>query len=186
MAAVSIALAGCGDRSPVDDDSSPTPAEGVAVTTPAIDECEAAPPPNPTPSDEGVVPRAYPPYPADLTAESAVTFATEYERAYRHNEILAGGAGGTDTILVSTGVPSGFLVERPDGFLVGVTATVDTEDNRTPAGGTAAPSYSDEFASWYLLTGGLGLRGPDLEANELPETPPDSVDLSDATVIHCG
>lgn len=115
-----------------------------------------------------------------------MTFATEYERAYRHNEILAGGPDGTDTILVTAGVPNDFLIDRPDGFMLGVTATVDTEDNRTPAGGTAAPAYSDEFATWYLLTDELGLRGSDLGAKDLPATPPGSVDLSDAMVLYCG
>lgn len=132
------------------------------------------------------MPREYPTYPDSLTPESAVTFATEYERSYRHNDVLAGGLRGADTIIVSAGVPSGFLIERPNGFLLGVTATVDTEDNRTPEGGTAAPAYSDEFAAWYFLTERVGLRDPDLAATDLPATPPASVDLSDATVIHCG
>lgn len=186
IAVTTVGLAGCGGGPSQDGDSSPTPTGGVVVTTPEQEECTVDPQVNPTASEEGVVPREYPPYPSEVTAESVVTFVIEYERAYRHNELLAGGARGTDTIIVNAGVPSDMLIKRQDGFLVGVTATIDTEDNRTPEGGTAAPAYSDEFAVWYLLTETVGLRGPDLPAKDLPATPPDSVDLSEATVLYCG
>lgn len=186
VSVATLVLAGCAAGSPADEESSPTPAKTVAVTTPPLEECEVVPPLNPTPSDEEVVPREYPSYPDKLTAESAVTFATAYERAYRHNEILAGEADGTDTISVNAGVPNDFLIDRGNGFLLGVTATIDTEDNRTPPGGTAAPFYSDEFATWYLLTDELGLRGGDLAAKDLPKMPPESVDLSGGIVLYCG
>lgn len=186
IAAAASIFAGCADGNPPVTDSTPTREEGVAVTTPVLDECEVAQRPNPTPSDEGVVPREYPTYPDSLTAESAASFAIEYERSYRHNELLTGGDGGTDTIIVNAGIPSNFLIERRNGFLLGVTGTVDTEDNRTPDGGTAAPAYSDEFAVWYLLTDPIALRRSNLEAKDFPETPPESVDLSEAAVLHCG
>lgn len=167
------------------DEQSPTPETSVDVTTPEFGDCEVVPRLHPTPNDAGVGPREYPSYPDELTADSAVTFAREYERSDRHNEILAGGTGGTDTIIVNAGVPSDLLIERRNGFLIGVTVTVDTEDNRTPEGGTAVPAYSDEFARWYLLTERVGFQGPDLEGKTLPESPPESVDLSEARVIYC-
>jgi len=123
-------------------------------------------------------------YPEPLAAGTA----REFERAYQHNRFLAEGfIGGTDTVLVDAGVSDGSVIDDGGGYLVGVTASIATEDNRMP-GGTAtttptpAPSYDDEFAAWYHLTPGR-VRRTD-PGTDLPGTPGD-VDLSDATTVRC-
>jgi hypothetical protein len=142
--------------------------------------------PRPTPTDEGLEPLAYPDVPGSLTAETAREFAAAFERAYQHNRFLAEGfIGGTDTVVVDAGVPDGFVIEDGDGYLVGVNATIATEDNRRPAvegtvTPTQAPSYDHEFAAWYRLTS-RRVRRKDA-GQTLPETPGD-VDLSDATTV---
>jgi len=102
---------------------------------------------------EGLEPLSYPDYPESLSTGAAREFVVEFERACQHNRFLAEGfIGGTDTVIVDAGVPDGFVVEDDGGYLVGVTASIATEDNRVP-GGTAtttptpAPSYDDEFAA---------------------------------------
>lgn len=91
-------------------------------------------------------------------------------------------------MLVDAGVPDGFVIERDGGYLVGVNATIATEDNRRPpVAGTAtptqAPSYDDEFAAWYRLTPRRVRRKE--AGTDLPETP-DGVDTSDMTTVLCG
>ena len=184
-ASLSIALAGCSGRDRTGQTSSsttpPTPTGSPTV------ECEADELPRPTPTAEGLEPLSYPDVPGDLTAETAREFAAEFERAYQHNRFLAGNPAGTDTVIVNAGVPDGFAIEDGGGYLVGVNATIATEDNRRPTGEgtvtpTQAPSYDDEFAAWYRLTS-RRVRRKDV-GHDLPETPED-VDVSDATTVLC-
>lgn len=144
--------------------------------------------PRPTPTAEGLEPRAYPDAPESLAAETAREFAADFERASRYNRFLAEGfVGGTDTVIVNAGVPDGFLMEDGDGYLAGVNATIATEDNRRPTTTatvtpTQAPSYDDEFAAWYHLTPRRVRRkeaGTDLSGT------PGEVDVSDMTTVRC-
>lgn len=79
------------------------------------------------------------------------------------------------------------MVEDDGDYLVGVNASIATEDNRVPEGTatatpTPAPSYDDEFAAWYHLTPGHVQRKD--AGTDLPGTPED-VDLSEATTVRC-
>lgn len=173
MASLSVAVAGC----------SGTDGPGQSPTA----ECDAVELPRPTPTTEGLEPLPYPDYPESLTTETTREFVTEFERAYQHNHFLAGFPDGTDTVILDTGVPDGFVIEADGGYLVGVESDIATEDNRRPTGTgtdtpTAAPSYDGEFAAWYHLTPRRVQRKE--VGHDLPETPTD-VDRSDMTTVLC-
>lgn len=178
-------LAGCSGTGTDGTGQTPSPSPSHSPSPTA--ECDAVELPRPTPTDEGLEPLAYPDYPASLTAETAREFAAAFERAYQHNRFLAGSPGGTDLVLLDAGVPDGFVIEDGDGYLVGVNATIATEDNRRPTATgtdtpTPAPSYDDEFAAWYHLASRRVRRTE--TGSDLPETPGD-VDMSDATTLLC-
>lgn len=165
--------------------TSPSPARSSTPT--ATTECEAVELPRPTPTAQDLEPLSYPDYPGSLTAETAREFAAAFERAYQHNRFLAGNPGGTDVVLADAGVPDGFVIEDGDGYLVGVNATIATEDNRRPASTgtdtpTAAPSYDGEFAAWYHV-GPRRVRRKEA-GSDLPATPGD-VDMSHALTVRC-
>lgn len=184
-ASLSVALAGCSGRDRTGQMPSPT-TSSTPPGSPTV-ECEADELPRPTPTAEGLEPLSYPDVPGSLTAETAREFAAEFERAYQHNRFLAGNPAGTDTVIVNAGVPDGFVIEDGGGYLVGVNATIATEDNRRPTvAGTAtptrAPSYDDEFAAWYHLTP-RRVRRKEI-GRDLPETPGE-VDTSYALTVLC-
>lgn len=168
-----LALSGC--LQPHDDSSE--------VETPVPGECEATPWPMPTPTAEGLQPRTYPAYPESSTAATAEQFAMDFERAYRHNAFLAEGfLPGTDDMTTSTDVPYWAVIERPRGYIVGVTGELRTGDTQQPANvtGTPASFTGAPFAAWYYLTDRFALRKP-VERIEEGDPP----DLNGAITIVC-
>lgn len=183
---LSVVGSGCSGTDGPGQTSSPSPSPSPSSSSPSpspTTECEEIELPRPTPTGEGLEPLSYPEYPEPLTAETVREFVVEFERAYQHNRFLAEGfIRGTDLVLVDAGVPDGFVIEDDGDLLVGVNATIATEDNRVPEENgtdtpTQAPSYDDEFAAWYHLTPRRVRRTG--AGTDLPGTPED-VDLSDA------
>lgn len=136
-----------------------TPAE-YDIPTPRRDDCRAVSLPRPTPTDEGLEPKAYPPYPDSLTKESAAGFTSQFERAYQYNDFLIRfGDKGYDDVFVTGGVPDWTMRERGEGYIVGVNVQVKTHVDDTPTGTkTPAPSGTFPTSAWYYLTDRFALR----------------------------
>lgn len=150
------ALAGCpgrpsGSRTETVETDRSTDSAATGSTRPG---CAAVPLPRPTP-DPGEPDRdPYPPFPADLTRETASSFAADFERAYRRNAALAS-SDSVDLVDVRRTVTA--TLEAADGYAVAIEGTEVVVQNReTDADGTPIPgsgSVGDRrFAVWYEVT----------------------------------
>ena len=138
--------------------------ESSAATPP--DECSAEPRPQPTPTKEGLQPKAYPTYPEQLSLESAKRFAVAFERAYQHNDFLENKfIEGTDEIDFNIGVPRNEYEEVSNGYIIHVTGELKTSDTKRSHNNssespseTAAPSLDEPFNVSFYLTERFALR----------------------------
>lgn len=194
---ISVQLAGClsdgrgaMNSSPTANPPSPTaspPPRVAPVETPAPGDCTAEDPPRPTPTGEGLVPLPYPPYPESLTLDAADTFASEYERAYQHNQTLARFAeSGTDDISIWSSVPDFARYDTPRGYVVGATGELKTADvNTATPPRTQAPYGTKPFTAWYYLTERFAMRSVDSGGGILEEHENENPSFDEATVIIC-
>lgn len=179
-------LAGCIDGATGPNDRTPT--DERSFETPEPGECEQAPRPQPTPTEEGLRPRKYPSYPRSLGKDSAERFAEEYEKAYQHNHFIAEEfIEGIDEITIGGG--AGQVVEDGGEYFVGVAGRIDTADvtqpeyTETPTP-DPAPTGSLPFAAWYYLADRFALRN-EVEADGMGFDEGDTPNLQGATVIAC-
>lgn len=164
--ALSTALGGCLQAGLTDPDGrSPDP-------TSPDGSCETATARRPAPDAQEA--KQYPDYPDALTAATARSFASAYERAYRYNEkTLALGDG--YALDVSVNVPGWAVREVERGFDVGVDCRVQWDfTGETETGeGTAMPSGFTVSHVWYRLTDRVGLRSTpgdwELERGDTPD-----------------
>lgn len=176
------ALSGCISRMTSSNTVETTSGRRPGFDTPPPGECEAVDPPRPGSTEGGLEPIAYPAYPKTITAETARSFASDYEHAYRRNEFIQRYEDtGYDELTVNLGALR--TDERDNGFVVGINGELLFADVTQPetATGTSRPSGSSEFAAWYLIADRFAIRNG-LEGS-LPEE--ESPDLSDANVVAC-
>jgi hypothetical protein len=146
----------------------------LSVQTPAGGDCRPVAELRPTPDSARAY--SYPNYPDSLTASTAESFATAYERAYRHNSRLTE----YESVQVSVTAPEWAVSETRDGFAVGLDGRVQFDDTETQTSATPLPSGFFEFSVWYYLTDRFVLRGDanngSLEEGTEPDvTPADAV-----------
>lgn len=159
--------------------TSPPPTPGFE--TPAPGDCTPARSyPTPPVHDRA---RSYPPYPEDLTVETAASFAEKYEKTYQVNRFLANDPdAGVQYIQIPGGVPDWAVMEHARGYLVGVNGELKTGerlDNGPDA--TAITLHGDApFAAWYYLVDRFALRNG---LRTLQETT--DPDMSGADVVVC-
>lgn len=163
--------------------SSPSPTHTqYEIETPAAGECEVDTPPNPPPTRE-LEPRPYPQYPEDITWDTAVTFAKEYESVFQYNTILIEEPPTVDEVTMNISPPSLYVRKLQNGYVVGLDVDVRTADVRTPtASPTPVPSGLRTFSTWYYLAKKVALR--EQFEQDLHDTAWPDFDSSDT--IHCG
>lgn len=184
-----LMVAGC--SGPFGRDGNPGTAENkrtVTFDTPNEGECDATPVPKPTPTEEGLEPAEYPPYPDSITKQTSVQFATEFEQAYQHNDFLKNEfIQGTDEIGVSAGAER--VIRSSNGFTIGVRGVLQTgnaerpEYTTTPTP-TPAPNSTSAHSSWYYLTDRFALRN-ELSGDRTMIDEDSEPQLDTATVISC-
>lgn len=122
----------------------------------ATDSCTASEPPKP--SNAAGTPRSYPSKPDELTAETVVSFAAAYEKAYRYNEALAeypDKMGRTNDADISIQEPTADAADG--GYAVEVSGQVNyqildaTETPETPTE-TPLPMAHQPFETAYVVT----------------------------------
>jgi len=152
-----------------------TPELPFAVPPPS--ECAVSAPPRPTPIGE-LRPREYPAYPGNLTRSTGEAFASEFERAYAHNEFITAEADEeTKHLSVDTGVRDALTEDVNGGILVGVEGELSVmhdgiEDN--PVVGV------------YYLAPDVALRVEISEPTLYGVEDLHSVDVEATEVVHCG
>lgn len=176
---VGTLLAGCiaSNESESSSPSTNTADQPISIQTPSKGECEPASQLRPTPDS----PRAkqYPTLPESLTASSAKTFATTYERAFQYNSRLPE----YESIEVDLKVPKWAISETQHGYAVGIDARVQFDNTKTQtASATPRPSGFFEFTVWYYLTDRFALRG-DPKTDELQKE--DTPNLTGAETVAC-
>ncbi|WP_128476281.1 hypothetical protein [Halorussus pelagicus] len=159
-------LAGClafgGDA----DESSPADCDDVAT------------PPTPDGTDE-IAPKPYPDFPARLSRSNASEFAADYERAYKHNEILE---RETNLAYLDVGITDASDAERTDdGFVVNVTTEFGWGQRGDSQGETATQVHADSGSKVSYLVGKNVLKR--VEADDWEFADPRT---TEGTLLGCG
>jgi hypothetical protein len=153
--------------------------------TPVPGECTAATPPQPTPTEGGLDPKPYPPYPEPLTADTADDFARTYEYVYQYNLLLAEGPG-YDEIDVSVRSPDWATFDTEPGFIVGVTGEIQFADTNTATPpSTQLPYGTSPVSAWYYLTDRFALRDEYRSGSLEKDDYPYDWTIREATTIVC-
>lgn len=146
------------DRTATATDLSRT-ATATDFETPQPGECDPRNPPTPDPTVDGLEPRSYPAFPDFITAGTAVSFAENFERAYRHNAFVEEHADtGYDELQVLLGAE--LVDERDVEYVVRVDGELLFADEERPetATETPYPTGTVPFVTWYFLADRFALR----------------------------
>lgn len=116
----------------------------------------------------GLEPAAYPDYPDTFTAETARSFAREFEYAYRRNEFIQ---NNEDTWYDELHVDiweTEVEDERDGGYVVTVVGEMQyaVADRPESATGTERPSGGGPFTAWFYLTDRYAIRYENPSAEE--------------------
>lgn len=158
------------------DEPSTTP-----VPTPP-DDCSARYRPTVEATAPDVDPVPYPDLPSDLDERSARTFATAFERAWRHNDALRDRPS-VDRITADVSAGDVTALGGGDGFVVETSATVGFTYTSTSTPGTPTPEptavagTSGRLRSRYLVTERFARRVVDTNATPAA--------VGDGTLVAC-
>lgn len=116
---------------------------------------EVRSPPTPSGTDE-IDPKPYPDFPSELSRSTATEFARAYERAYKHNEILA---RERNLVYVDVGGVSVSGSERTDeGFVVRVVVEFGWGEGSGSGDETATTLHADDGSKVSYLVGERALK----------------------------
>ncbi|NHN59667.1 MULTISPECIES: hypothetical protein [Halorussus] len=107
-------------------------------------------PPSPAGTDE-IDPEPYPDFPAELSRSTATEFVTAYERAYKHNEILARERNLTYVHVGNVGVSG--AEETDEGFVVRVVVEFGWGEGGGGSDGTTTVLHADDGSKVSYLVG---------------------------------
>lgn len=183
-------LTGCldTDGSQANQSSQPTSTEqttSTATTKPAPtppDDCSERYRPTVQATGTSVDPLSYPVLPSTLDEETATAFATDFERAWWHNEVLEDRPT-VGEIGVDVSVARVTVLDGATGFIVETTATVEFTYTATPQSNTPTveptemAGTSGRLVSRYLVTDQFARRVEDTNASPAPP--------SEGTLVAC-
>ncbi len=136
--------------------------------TPPPGECEAVDLRKSGPTEGGLEPVEYPAYPEEVTAETARSFARDFEHAYRRNEFVQRYEDTwSDELTVYVEEPE-LVDERGGEDVVRVDGELVHGDSEPPesATGTARPAGRDSFTAWFYLADRYAIRYANPSAEE--------------------
>lgn len=170
-------LAGClgtNDSAATRSPQSPTPTEHTSDTPTATplstpEDCSDRYRPTARMPDTSADPLPYPDLPSELDEESAKTFATTFERAWRHNDALHDRPS-VDRVTVDVSSEGVTAHDSGAGYVVETSATVGVTYTGTPRSGTptAVAGTSGRLWSRYLVTERFTRRVEDTNASPAP------------------
>lgn len=157
--------------------SSNNSGQSISVQTPSKGECEPSARLRPTPDSSRT--KHYPTIPESVTASTATTFATTFERAYQYNSKLPE----YEDIEIDLNIPEWAIYQTRRGYTVGLDGRVQFDNTETStASSTSLPSGFFNVSVWYRLTDRFALRGdPTNEELQKGNTP----NLAGADTIAC-
>lgn len=149
----------------------------ISVQTPSKGECRVSIRLRPTPDSSRT--KRYPTIPKPLTASTAKSFATSFERAYQYNSRLPE----YDNIEIDLTVPEWAISRSRGGYIIALTGRVQFDNTETSTtASTPRPSGFFKLSVWYYLTDRFVLRGPptdtDIQQGDKPK-------LTDADTVAC-